>query len=145
MALLVGKSEVAGEMESAALSGLAFHPEPSPKKTHEPRCDREPQSRPAILAGCGAVRLRESVENHMLLLSWNTNPGIADSEMKQDAAFILCLPFDVHGDFSLLGKLHRIAHEVHQYLAQPAHIAFQVFRYSGSNTPGKFEIFQVSP
>ena len=30
-----------------------------------------------------------------------------------------------------------------RYLSQPSHIAFQALRYSGSNAPGEFEIFEV--
>ena len=65
------------EVKRAAPPDLAFHPDLSAHHVYEPRGNRQPQSRPAILAGHGAVSLCELLKNNLLAFARNPDARIS--------------------------------------------------------------------
>ena len=71
-----------------------------------------------------------------LNLRWNSHSGIADGEVQhRPRVFSRLAPGWLQADgqhhFPLLGELHRIPHQVQQYLAQTQRIAYQFERHLG--------------
>ena len=124
---------------------FAFHPDFSAHQFHQPRCDRESQTSPSVLARRGTVRLRERFEDHLLFVWRNSDAGVAArGNAGRIPLFVLQPAFRRSAThFASLRELHRVSHQVHQDLAQPADVALQMIRYAGSHAPGSSRSFRV--
>ena len=119
-----------GEPERAALSGMAFNPDPAMHLADEALANSEPQSGATESSGGGAVGLYEGVKQSSLRRFWNTNPGIFDGEA-QKAHAVLSLTRHVEEHFACGGKLDGIADQIHQDLPETAGIAYDGGRHGG--------------
>src|SRR5579863_7120463 len=70
------------EMKGASLARLALHPDSSSKHFCQAPGNREPQAGAAIVAGGGAVCLRERPKDLLLLLQRNADARVAHRESR---------------------------------------------------------------
>ena len=119
------------EPEGAAQADRALQADPAAHQLDQLLGDRRPEARAAEAARGGLLGLREALENPLLRLGRDADPGIAHRELEAHAGLALALAADVHGDAAMLGELHRIAGEIDQHLAQVVRIAAHRGGYLG--------------
>ena len=72
------------EVESAPLARLALHPDPSLHHGYQARRNRQSQAGAAEPPGGGTICLRKSLEDNLLLLPRNADPGVTDREVESE-------------------------------------------------------------
>ena len=100
-------------------------------KLHQTSRDREAQSRSAELAADAAVGLRELIENIEQLVRRNARSAILHRDLKQELAGVNERSAHPYVHRSMLGKLHRIADQVGDDLADAQRIAGNLPRQIG--------------
>ena len=78
-----------GEVEGAALSGLALHPDPSAHHGHQPRGDGQAKAGAAESPAGRRVGLDECVEDGSLPVARDADSRVPDGEMQQQ---LICRP-----------------------------------------------------
>ena len=136
----VGRQESYFEMKFAALAYLAFQPDPSIHQFHQPLGDGQSQSRSAIAAAGGHVRLREGLKYLALLFDWDSNSGIRNGEVEPQSGFRLARQFRQNRYLPSLRELHRISNQVDEYLAQ-THLIASHQRRNSDGVPRQINAF----
>ena len=85
------KIERHGEVERAALAGLALQPDASAQQRDEVRRNRETQAGASILARRRAVGLDERLEDRLLLLLRHADAGIRHAEPQRWRRASVCV------------------------------------------------------
>src|SRR5437763_1620602 len=125
-------------MEGASFSCLALHPDTSCHQLYQPRTDGQTEARTPKLAGSGAIRLLEGLEDCRQLIFRHTDPGITHRKMERDATGILRINFNRNANLTARGELDGISHQVCQNLAQTSGVPDQQLRDSLSDLQRKF-------
>ena len=118
-----GQSETRREPECAPLTRLAHHLELTAHHRYELRRDGEPDPCAAELTGGRGVRLRESREDPLLQVVVDADARIPHLETQGDRGVLRSLDDDPNLDLPALRELHRVVHQVHQHLPQPAAVS----------------------
>jgi hypothetical protein len=106
------------EREGAALAHLALHRDGAIQKVRQSPRDGETQAGAAELARGGTVTLRERREELVELLFAEADARVHHLEHKVVDVSGLQAEAAVESDRAAAGELDRVAHEVHQDLAQ---------------------------
>src|SRR5262249_27317734 len=95
--------------------------------------NRQTESRASIFASGRGVGLRESFEDQLLLVQWNTNAGIAHRKRENRLIFQQGFRLYANGDLALAGELDGVADQIVEDLAQTIGVAQQRIRRIRSN------------
>src|SRR5580658_5967341 len=109
------------EMERAAPTFLALHPDASVHHLDQTAGDGQTETGAAKSSGERAVYLGECIEDQRLFFGWNPDSCIAHGEVQRLP--FLGRPFDRDRDAAPLGELDGVANEIDQNLPQPSRIA----------------------
>ena len=102
---------------------LAFDPDVAAHQLDQPRRDRQAEAGAAEAAGRRAVRLRERLEDQLLLVARDADAGVDDREVQADLAGQLRRDVDAQPDLPAVGELDRVADQVDEHLPQPQRVA----------------------
>ena len=78
--------ETRGEDEGRAFTGRALERQVAAHELRQPAADRQSEPGAAVLAGGGAIRLREGLEQLALLLPGNADPGVTHGHAERGMA-----------------------------------------------------------
>ena len=120
-----GKWKTGREVETGALRGYAFDPDPSTHEFDDPLGDGQTQAGAAVLAGGGAIGLRELLEQPPDLRRRHADTGVAHAEAQGHAVFIGVFDLDHQFHVAMVRELHRIRQQVGQYLPQAQGVAHE--------------------
>ncbi|OEZ48764.1 hypothetical protein DUGA6_63190 [Duganella sp. HH105] len=95
----------------------------APHQLHQLFGDRQSQAGAAVLAGGGAVGLREGIENARARFAGDADAGIVHFETQADGLRILVHHGHLDRDLAAVGELDGVAQQVEDDLAQPVRIA----------------------
>ena len=87
--------------------------------------NHQTQAGAAVFARRGAVGLRERLKQPALNLGCDADTGVVDRETHRDVLGRFADFFDLKKDLAFLGKLHGVAQQIQEDLAQPPRIAAQ--------------------
>src|ERR1041384_8538833 len=104
--------------ERAPLAGLARDADRPAEQARELSADGQAQAGAAALARVAAVGLLERLENDLLLLCRDADPGVDDRE--RDA--LVTGGRDVERDAPLAGELEGIGEQILQHLLEAGHV-----------------------
>ncbi len=116
-------AEPRGEGEGAALARLALDINFSAHERNHLERDGQAQSRAAVFACDGTVRLLEGLEKFSALIGRHADAGVLDGETQQGFRFVREFRADLHDDLAGLREFHRVADEVEHDLTQPVRVA----------------------
>src|SRR5262245_27082430 len=122
-------SEGRREVKSAAAPRSAFYRDGSTHESHQTGSDCQPQTGAAVLSRGGRVLLLKGVEDALLLVNRNADPGIAYCEA--DANWLggriprIGENGYTHDDFALIGEFDCVTNQIEEHLPQPACVANQ--------------------
>ena len=100
-----------------------LHPDPPAHHPHQPRRNRQPQPRPAELAGHRFVRLPEGLEDGFPLLLGNPDPRVDHREVQRRPALRRLFHLHRGQHLAFRRELDGIAQQVEQHLFQPRRIS----------------------
>ena len=80
-----GSTDMDIEMKDRSSIDGAFRPHAAAHQLAQAAADREPQTGATVAAGGGCIRLGERFKNPVELLWLDSNPGVVDSEGKQES------------------------------------------------------------
>src|ERR1700694_3321323 len=117
--------------ECAAHARLTFELDLTPEQPRELSADGKPEAGTAVLSAGRTVTLRKGFENRVLLLGWNADAGVDDTErndlLSPTQHLVACAPpgggdlgDELHS--ALLCELERIAEQVVEDLLQALRI-----------------------
>ena len=120
--------------EARAGPRRALDPDPAAHPVDQLFADRQPQPGAAGVAPGAIIYLGKALKDQLRLVERDADSGVADHELQlADAA-----PAGRRGHFARLdadmaavGELDRVAHQVHQHLAQPVGVAARPLRQPG--------------
>ena len=104
-------------LQLAVQSDLPSH------QLHQPLANRQSQTRSAILAGDGGVRLEKAFKHRRVLRRGNANARIADAEPQSFTRLRLLDARHINHHRAPRRELDRITHQIEQNLPQPGRIA----------------------
>ena len=149
MLLLYREGQVEGK--DAALADRAFHAEFAAHPADELRRNGQAEAGAAELAGDGAVRLGEGLEDGPLLLERDADAGVGNGEAQEGLRGFPARVRRAAGrrnlqhDRAFAGELDGVADEVDQDLAQPPGVADDVGGHLGIDHPPQGELLRGRP
>ena len=103
--------------------------------------NRQAQAGAAIFAPGGTIRLREGLEDHLLLFLGNADAGVPNGEVQRKSLAGLLLDLDLQNHFAAVGELDGIAQQIHDHLPQPRGIAHDLGRNVGADVADQLQPF----
>ena len=132
------------EVKLAANTRLALHPNPATHECDQPCRNSESQASPAEPACHRGIRLRERLENHLLLLWGNAHARIHNREAEAYLAVVGGLSAHAHHNLAGRRELDGVPENVDQHLTEAARIADDGFRNVRTHVRGELEAFSLS-
>jgi len=117
--------------ECRTFSGCAIYSDPSPHQASEVLGDRQAQSRSAIPARRGRIRLCELVKDLRLTVFGNSNSGVLHGDPDEGVALTFFRAGDVYQDLPALSEFDCVAGEIQRDLAEAPRIADKPARCVG--------------
>ena len=136
----LGHRQRHGEPEAAALAGFALHPHGPAQQGHQPAGNGQPQAGALEAPGGGSLDLGEGLENPLPVLGRNADAGVADFEAQVGDIVPMGHQVDLDHHLAAEGELHRVAHQVHEDLPQPAGIPFHPARHLTGQDGAEVEV-----
>ncbi|MNF65956.1 hypothetical protein D3C84_477390 [compost metagenome] len=118
-------AKASGKPEGAALARFALHPYLASHQLSQFAGDGESEAGAAVLAGGGAVRLLEGLEQPLLLFLAHADPRVLHRAVQQHLLRQLLQAADLDQDLALFGELDRVVGVVDQDLAEAQRIAIE--------------------
>ena len=132
-------------MKSAALTGLAFHPDVASHQANQARRDGQAEAGTAVLPRGRTVRLGEGFEDQFLLFGGNSNAGVGHAEVKDCLVGAFGFHRNPHGDFAPGGKLQGISNQIDDNLSQPVRVSDQRVGQIEGNVAGELQALLLRP
>ena len=126
----IGQGQGEHEINRRTLALLAVEDQGSFHEVGQTLADGQPQSRPLLLAGVGAVDLGEGLAHQTDLVIGDADAGIGHGEKKPDASIGTGgQKLGLDPDFAVFGELHGVADQIEQDLAHPQLVTDHRFRH----------------
>ncbi len=135
--------EAGGEMEGAALAGLAVDPQPSLHAVDQLRADGQAQAGAAEAPGGRGVGLGKGVEDQLLFVFGDSDTAVFDREFELRAVGAAFGQPHMDRDVSTLGKFEGIANQVDEHLPQAMGVADEVVGNGGGDMVGEAQLLAL--
>ena len=116
------------EVKGAAFAHNTLDPDATAHKANQLATNRQSQAGTAESPSRRSVRLREGVEDQLLLIFGNPDTRVGNREVQCHLALACGVQLYLDTDLSPFGELDGIADEVHQDLPQPGGVGNQELR-----------------
>src|SRR5882762_931970 len=136
-------SERGSEVKYATLSDFTLHPYSSAHHFGNLARNRQAQAGPSKSPCSRSVRLREGLEDQVLLFRRNSDSRVRYENAQMHAVARLALEFRVYNDVPALREFDRVTDKVHDQLAQACRVSNHDPRDLSRNPDGKFQVFLV--
>ena len=120
-------------MKLAPPCKFALHPDSSSHHFHEPARNGQSQSSPAVFPRGRRIRLCKGIEDYLLLLPGNADPGIRHRKPQREIMIMSCFHLNFQRDFALVREFDGVPNQVHEDLAQSAGVSSHGFGHVGSD------------
>src|SRR6185312_10805034 len=132
------------KVKSASLADFAVHPNPSSHKRDKLRRNGETQPRPPVLPCRRSIRLREGLEDQMLLVLWNSDSRVSHGEVKRDLLLRNFPDFHRDENLAVARKLDAVSGEVDEDLPESSRVARQGLGHIRSEAAYEFHSLFMS-
>src|SRR5438445_486699 len=126
--MVFAQTEASGEMECAALTRVAFHPDTAAHHLHQLAANSQTEPGSTVLSSYGSIGLGKGFEDVLVFFAGNADAGVTDREVKQNSILLSKLCSGSDHDLALLGEFDGIPDKVYQDLPETARIAHEDIR-----------------
>ncbi len=133
------------EVEGAALTLFAFHPDAPPHQPDKLGRDGQTQARAAVFARGGAVRLGKRLEDGFLPVPGDADAGVDDGKMQMHLVIRLHPCLDPQHHLALFREFDGVADQIDDHLPQTPQIADKRVGRLRQNAAGQLQSALVGP